>query len=355
MRVADDPPPSKELGALVRERMLAALPRGHEDPELERFYALKRDYPSRVGKTLRGRLVVISAAAHGAPDLRDALTVAAALELFQAWVLVHDDIEDGSEERRGAPALHRLVGVPVALNVGDAMHARMWRMLHSLLEPHGGPPSDESDRLGTARSVLEEFGAMVTRTATGQHLDLAYVEAGRFDVSEDEYLRMVTMKTAWYTVASPLRLGAMLAGVEPDPRLGAAGLDLGAAFQIRDDLLNLQDGADEHGYGKEALGDLFEAKRTLILAHLLSVVGAAEAAEVTARLAKVRDERTSEDVRFVLQLMLRHGSLTYAQEVADRLTASGLASLREALADAKRPSWAEALIAEVSGVADRSN
>ncbi|HZW99503.1 MAG TPA: polyprenyl synthetase family protein [Trueperaceae bacterium] len=350
VHATDEPLPSEVLGARVRDRMLAALPTTHEDPELARFYAHQRDYPNRGGKTLRGRTVVLSAAAHGAGDLGDAVTVAAALELFQAWVLVHDDIEDGSEERRGAPALHRLVGMPVALNVGDALHVHMWRLLHTLLATAEATP----ERTRTVRSVLDEFGAMVSNTAAGQHLDLSYVAAGRFDVSEEEYLRMVTLKTAWYTVASPLRLGALLAGERPDPRLGAAGLDLGGAFQVRDDVLNLAASADTPGYGKEALGDLYEAKRTLILAHLLANVSQDDRVDVTRRLSKPRAERSDEDVYRVLDLMRRHGSLEYAQAVADRLTERGLRTLGEALDEAPRPAWADALMDELSRVADRT-
>lgn len=344
----------EELSAAVRERMLRHLPDWHDVPELRRFYELQRDYPSRVGKTLRGRVLVLSAATHGADELDTALTVAAAIELFQAWVLVHDDIEDESEERRGSPALHRLVGVPIALNVGDALHAHMWGLLHTLLEePPAATTQQAADRSRLARSVFDEFGAMVTKTAMGQHLDLAWVEEGRFDVTEDEYRRMVTLKTAWYTVASPLRLGAMVAGVEPDPRLTDAGLDLGAAFQIRDDLLNLATDGSVPDYGKEALGDLFEAKRTLILTHLLGALSRSDAAAVTRRLALPRSERTLADARWVRELMESNGSLDHAQGVADRLTESGLGTLREALSRAASPKAAEVLIGELAAVADR--
>lgn len=380
MGVTDEPLLSEALAEAIRERMLGALP-GADDPELlaalprslpdgapgrsgsaraeaelARFTALKADYPARVGKTLRGRVLVLSAAAHGAGhDLEDAITVAAALELFQAWVLIHDDIEDGSEQRRGAPALHRLVGMPVALNVGDALHARMWRLLHSLVPGNGSEPSGAARSAGRARAILDEFGTMVTRTAAGQHLDLAWVAAGRFDVTEDEYLRMVTLKTAWYTVASPLRLGALVAGRTPDPRLTAAGLDLGAAFQVRDDVLNLAPREEAPGYGKEALGDLYEAKRTLMLAHLLATAQPEEAAGVTRRLAKPRAERTREDVSAVLELMRERGSLRYAQAAADRLASQGMETLRAALVEAPERAYADALLRELALVAARTS
>lgn len=312
--------------------------------ELERFHALLRDYPRRIGKTVRGRLVVLSARAHGAQTDEAAITVAAALELFQAWVLVHDDIEDDSETRRGEPSLHRLVGVPVALNVGDALHVYMWRLLHELL---GDPDVD-------ARAIIDEFATMIDRTAQGQHLDLSYVGKGRVDIGEEAYLHMVTLKTAYYTVVSPIRLGALLAGVEPDPAVARAGIDLGVAFQIRDDVLNLRPGSSgTAGYGKEFAGDLYEGKRTLIITHLLATASPADAAEVTRLLAGPRAARGEAAVKRLLALIDQHGSLEHAQQVAEERAAAGLSAMRSALARLPNAAAATRLLAILDSVALR--
>lgn len=316
-----------ELDAAV----LAALPQTHEVPEIAHFYELIRDYPERGGKRLRGQLVLLSAAAHGG-DYRQALPVAAALELFQNWVLIHDDIEDGSDERRGRPTLHRLAGMPIALNVGDALHVYMWRLLHG----------DACLALPRWREIIREFEAMILRTAEGQHLDLSWVAAERFDVSEGEYLTMVTLKTAHYTVIGPLRLGALCAGRSPDPQLTVLGKHLGVAFQIRDDVLNL---LPEMTTGKEFAGDLYEGKRTLILAHLLRHADPTEKAEIIARLAKPRNEKSEADVRVILGAIARHGSLDYAQAAAEREAAAGLAAL-----EALIPSLAEPAVTELTGL-----
>lgn len=300
-----------------------ALPQRHENPQLDAFYALVREYPARGGKRLRGELVLLSTAAHGG-DWQQALPVAAALELFQNWVLIHDDIEDDSEERRGLPALHRQVGMPVALNVGDALHVYMWQLLHRL----------EGFSQDTKASLLGEFEWIIQRTAEGQHLDLSWVAEQRFDVSADEYLAMVTLKTAYYTVVGPLRLGAICAGREPDARLSRAGCDLGVAFQIRDDVLNLLPSEGAAGavrYGKEFAGDLYEAKRTLILAHFFAHAGAEARAEVEASLAKARAEKTAEDISRVLVQLEQSGSLQYAQRQAEARAVTGLTKLRAAL------------------------
>ncbi len=293
------------------------LPGTHDDPELKRFYTLLRDYPERGGKRLRGLALLLSTAAHGAP-WQIGLGSAAALELFQNWVLIHDDIEDGSEERRGQAALHRQIGVPVALNVGDALHIYMWRTLL-----HGTYNSWERQR-----RILDTFETCISRTAEGQHLDLAWVEAGRFDVSESEYLEMVTLKSAYYTVVGPLVLGALAAGVEPDPELTQAGIDLGVAFQIRDDVLNLM---DDVSYGKEFAGDLFEAKRTLILAHFFEHAPETLREQARALLATPRERKSPDEVKRLAATLQSSGAVSYAQSVADARAASGMATLRRSL------------------------
>lgn len=316
-----------ELRSALQRAVLAPLPQHHERPELREFYALLRDYPSRGGKGIRGLVLLLSAEAHGASWQR-ALPVAAALELFQNWVLIHDDIEDDSEERRGAPALHKLAGLPIALNVGDALHVYMWDYLLSALEGHA-----------KRSEITREFVQMIHRTAEGQHLELSWIHAGRFDISEAAYLEMVTLKTAYYTVIAPLRLGALCAGVVPDARLEVAGRELGVAFQIRDDVLNL---LPSEGYGKEFAGDLYEAKRTLILVRLLATVDAASHQQLVAMLQKPRAARSAEDVKRILAQIHRSGALEYAQQVANRYAERGLAQLHAALAPlANAPAVAE--------------
>jgi len=315
------------------------LPASHPHPDLGRFYTLLRDYPRRGGKRLRGLALLLSTAAHGAP-WRSGLGVAAALELFQNWVLIHDDIEDDSEDRRGLPALHKQVGLPVALNVGDALHIYMWR---TLLE---SPFSSWEQQ----QQVLSAFEGIISRTAEGQHLDLSWVAEGRFDITEADYLEMVTLKSAHYTVMGPLTLGALCADAEPDPELREAGLELGVAFQIRDDVLNLM---DDISYGKEFAGDLFEAKRTLVLAHFFAHAAPALQDEVRHILAKPRPEKTHAEVTRVLLYLQGEGSLEYAQEVAETKATAGLGRLRGALAPLPDQAAVEAILNLLAEVALR--
>jgi geranylgeranyl diphosphate synthase, type II len=290
------------------------LPKTHVNPEIAGLYAMMREYPSRPGKMIRSKLLIASAIAHGA-TFEAALPLAAALELFQNWVLIHDDIEDDSDERRGKPALHRLFPIPLAINAGDALHIYMWQVVH---------------RSGIG-GAFEEFLEMIHRTAEGQHLDLAWVAKARWDLSPSDYLEMVRLKTARYTVVSPLKLGALAAGRTPDERLELAGLDLGVAFQIRDDVLNLE--GEFSSYGKEIAGDLFEGKRTLMLLHLLEQLDVPERRRIIALLEKPRPSKTTLEIEGILTLMRQHGSIAFAQSIAAEFETRGLELLTKALAD----------------------
>lgn len=329
-----------DVADALHAAVLAALPERHDDPDLDRFYALLRDYPARGGKRLRGRFVLAATEAHGG-DVDRAVAPAAALELFQNWVLVHDDIEDDSDERRGTPALHRQVGVPVALNVGDAMHVYMWALLLELRS------ADDFD----ADAIRSEFVRLIHRTAEGQHLDLAWVHEGRFQIDEADYLRMVTLKTSWYTVIGPLNLGAHASGRAPEPAFEAHGARLGAAFQIRDDVLNLTPDAST---GKEFAGDLYEGKRTLVLAHLFAHASVDEGAEAEALLARPRPSKRPEDVARLLALIERHGSLRHAQAVAEREAHAALGGLREAFSALPNRPAADRLLETLATLAHRT-
>ena len=304
------------LAREIQRVLLSVLPEPEaaERPELADYARLLRDYPERGGKMLRGQLVVLVARAYG--DDHAALEVAAALELFQNWVLVHDDIEDDSDERRGRPALHRIVPMPLALNVGDALHAAMWRLLVEA---------------GARRKVMAEFVELVERTASGQHLDLTWALEGRFDLTPDDYLAMVERKAAYYTGVAPLRLGALAAGTLPHPTFASAGLELGVAFQIVDDVLNLEGEAE--AYGKEIAGDLWEGKRTLILLDWLASAPAEERARAEALLRRPRAEKDPEEVAWLRRRLLASGAVARARERAEAMARDALGRLEAVFAE----------------------
>ncbi|AEV16922.1 Polyprenyl synthetase [Thermus sp. CCB_US3_UF1] len=305
-------PTPPEVRQALEAGLLAHL--HHPDPS---YQDLLQNYPRRGGKMLRGLLTVYAALAHGAP-WEGALWAGIALELFQNWVLIHDDIEDGSEERRGAPALHRLHPMPLALNAGDALHGEMWGLLvQGLREGHLSP------------RVLEEFHQVVRRTAYGQHLDLLWTLSGRLDLTPEDYVRMVAHKAAYYTAVAPLRLGALLAGQEPPPAYEEGGVRLGVAFQIVDDVLNLEGG---EGYGKEPAGDLYEGKRTLILIRFLQTSSPEERRRAEALLSLPREAKPEGEVRWLWERLLASGAVAWAKAEAGKLWAQGQEALWPQLA-----------------------
>jgi geranylgeranyl diphosphate synthase type II len=326
-------PEPQEVRRALLERLLKRLL--HPDPL---YQELLQDYPRRGGKMLRGLLTYYSALAHGAPE-EAALLAGEGLELFQNWVLIHDDIEDGSEERRGRPALHRLHPMPLALNAGDALHGEMWGLLAQ----------------GVARGVLGpgvllEFHQVVRRTAYGQHLDLLWTLTGRLDLTPEDYLRMVAHKAAYYTAVAPLRLGALLAGREPPPLYEEAGLKLGTAFQIVDDVLNLE---GDEAYGKERAGDLYEGKRTLILIRFLEEATLEERQRAMALLRLPREAKPEEEVRWLWERLLASEALAWAKGVAQRLKEEGLGALLPLLRALPNQEAARVLVGLLEALVER--
>jgi geranylgeranyl diphosphate synthase type II len=326
-------PEPQEVRRALLERLLKRLL--HPDPL---YQELLQDYPRRGGKMLRGLLTYYSALAHGAPE-EAALLAGEGLELFQNWVLIHDDIEDGSEERRGRPALHRLHPMPLALNAGDALHGEMWGLLAQ----------------GVARGVLGpgvllEFHQVVRRTAYGQHLDLLWTLTGRLDLTPEDYLRMVAHKAAYYTAVAPLRLGALLAGRKPPPLYEEAGLKLGMAFQIVDDVLNLE---GDEAYGKERAGDLYEGKRTLILIRFLEEATLEERQRAMALLRLPREAKPEEEVRWLWERLLASEALAWAKGVAQRLKEEGLGALLPLLRALPNQEAARVLVGLLEALVER--
>ena len=224
---------------------------------------LLADYPSRGGKMLRPAICLANARVFGGGSEPAARAAAACVEMLHNGLLIHDDIQDESELRRGRPTLHALHGVPLAINAGDALIFSAFTPLIEAVRPMGAD---------LARQVLDVSVAMARETAEGQALELGWRDRNITALGEADYLRMAMKKTARMGMIWPAQLGLIIGSEgRADPeRVVGFGYFLGAAFQIEDDLRNL---SADPGYGKEMNGDLFEAKRTLMLIHLCGVCG----------------------------------------------------------------------------------
>jgi geranylgeranyl diphosphate synthase type II len=160
---------------------------------------------------------------------------------------------------------------------------------------------------------------MYARTTEGQHIELGWAQNHKWDIRENDYYNMCQRKTAWYTCISPSWIGALTAGVDDNLRDAFIefGRDLGVAFQIQDDILNLI--GDTEKYGKEIGGDILEGKRTLVLIHLLENCAKAERDFISSSIDVVRKNKDIGVIGDVIKLMRKYGSIDYAASVSHEL------------------------------------
>ncbi|MHC4146313.1 MAG: polyprenyl synthetase family protein [Planctomycetota bacterium] len=263
---------------------------------LEKHWKMVVAYPERGGKYIRPGLLLLSAYASGG-DIGKAMTTAAAMEVSENWLLIHDDFEDHSLQRRGKPTLSELHGDEMAVNAGDHLHLIMWKIL---LENRNILENEK------AFEVADEMVRFLQTTCEGQYLELGWTRGGRI-VGEEEYFEMVDRKTGWYTIIGPLRLGALVAdnegALEPLVNFGHA---LGRAFQLHDDWLNVFSTKT----GKELGGDILEGKRTLLLARLVDCLERSGDGDNLDYVKKVysmtRDQKNDEMVKAIINLYEDH-------------------------------------------------
>ncbi|MDL4771139.1 polyprenyl synthetase family protein [Actinomadura xylanilytica] len=258
-------------------------------------------------------------------------TAAASLELLQASALIHDDVMDSSDTRRGRPSVHRRFeamhrendwpgaagrfGEGTAILLGDLCLAWSGEMFES--------SGLDADRLGAARTVYE---LMRTEVMCGQYLDM--LEGTRGPGSVETALRVVEYKSAKYTIERPLHLGAALAGATPEVpvALSGYGLPLGIAFQLRDDVLGVF--GDPAETGKPAGDDLREGKRTVLVALTAERADRVQAAALERRLGDPRLDRAGVDA--LRQIIEETGGLAACEAMIERYTAEAAAALESA-------------------------
>jgi geranylgeranyl diphosphate synthase type II len=314
----------------------------------EPLYEMLADYPFRTGKMLRPTMCVSVARAVGGMG-QSALTTAAALELYHNAFLIHDDIEDGSEARRGKETLHHMIGIPRAINVGDATNVLAVGLLLENLPLIG---------VSKTLDVLHEIELMAQQSVEGQAMELDWVATNASNLTDQDYFKMCVKKTCWYSFMTPCRIGLIVGHpsahakdlVEPLALVTRFGMVLGIAFQIQDDLLNLQ--GDIKLYGKEIGGDIYEGKRTLMLNHAIAHSSAADSQKIVEILALPREQKTPEQVEFIYELMQRCGSIDHGWNVA-RTLANQASEIFEKMDFLQRETPLRASEEGVSAVHDR--
>ncbi len=260
------------------------------------------------GKRLRPLLCLLTCQAAGG-DWHSALAIAAAIELTHNFSLIHDDIEDRSDERRGRAAVWRVWGLAQGLNAGDGMFV-LARLALDHLCRRGLPP----DKTCAISAVFDEATLSLCH---GQFLDLGFET--REDVSIEEYLEMVRGKTAALISAST-RIGAMMGTNDASVADAFAdyGENIGIAFQITDDILGIW--GDPRVTGKSAASDILDKKKSLP-----AIFGLQRSPAL--RAIYRREQLTPEDVARVLELLDSLDAREYSQGQADTFHAAALAAL----------------------------
>jgi geranylgeranyl diphosphate synthase type II len=318
------------LADAARARVEEGL-RGLDLPERPaELYAPVRYVFEGGGKRIRPVMLLLCAEAYGGAGALDrALPAALAVEVFHNFTLVHDDIMDHADERRGRPTVHRQWDESTAILAGDFLFGLAYDLL-------------ARTEVADVPALLKRFRVAVIRLCEGQAMDKAFERSGAVTVAA--YVDMIERKTAALVEAS-LEMGALIGGAGRGAvaRAAGAGRALGRAFQIQDDLLDLT--ADDDGWGKPVGGDLVEGKRTFLLLTALERSKGEEHDWFERALAGLRAEAVPE----ARERMERLGVLDAARGAVERDVAIGLAALQALPAGPA----AEALRAIASALAGR--
>jgi geranylgeranyl diphosphate synthase type I len=272
-----------------------------------------KDYICRKGKRIRPLLFVIGYLGFAKKPSPGLYRSALSMELLHDFLLVHDDIIDKSSTRRGKPSMHAMLnnylsayknvkfsGEDLAMVIGDVMYAMA---LHAFLSIKENPRQKEM--------ALKKFIDAAIYTGCGEFVELLYGAKGIDEIKKEDIYKIYDLKTANYTFASPLAIGATLAGA-PDKevnRLFRYGIYLGRAFQIQDDILGIFSKKKE--IGKSNLTDLQEGKLTLLIWYAYRQAGAKEKRAIKNILSKKNVVRT--DLLNMRKIISGSGALGYAR------------------------------------------
>jgi len=275
------------------------------------------------GKRIRPLLLLLSSEASGG-KWQDAIPAAAAVELLHNFSLIHDDIEDKSDFRRGRKTVWKFYNLPLALNAGDSLYSLSFLAMHRLAK---------SNNAKTLIQALEIFTQSCLSLTKGQHLDISFEDKN--SVTIEQYLEMIVGKTATL-LSSSAHLGSLIAGADPEIQktYQQLGLNLGLAFQIYDDLLGIW--GDPNKTGKSAASDLISRKKTLPILYGLQRRG---------EFAKLWDQAiTEQEVTALADLLHREGGYSFGKKQAEYYTDLALQSFKSTKAKGNAASDLEELI-----------
>jgi geranylgeranyl diphosphate synthase type I len=313
--------------AAVRERRQQVNDAIDEDlpmAEPERLYEASRYILEAGGKRLRPAVLLLTAEAladvdsadadyRAFPDLDggevDVMSAAVSIEVIQSFTLIHDDIMDDDDLRRGVPSVHREYDTETAILAGDTLYSKAFEIMLQT----GAPPE-------RALRAMRTLAETCTHICEGQAMDIDFETRG--DVVTDEYLDMVELKTAvLYAAAATLPALLLSADEETVEALYNYGVKVGQAFQIQDDVLDLTVPSED--LGKQRGSDLVEHKKTIITLH-----AAEHGVDIEGLLdADDPEDVTDEEVEAAVAELRDAGSIQYASDLAEDLVEEGKAHL----------------------------
>lgn len=249
------------------------------------------------GKMLRPALSLITAEAVGGQK-ENALKAGSAIELIHTFSLIHDDIMDDDDMRRGMPSVHKVWGDDVAILAGDTLFSKAFEMI---ITSNDTTPDQNNKALATVADAC-------LKICEGQALDMGFEE--RFDVTEDEYMEMIFKKTG-ALIAAATKAGAIMGGASQEviDAMYEYGRLIGLAFQIQDDYLDLA--SDEETLGKPIGSDIGKGKMTIIAIKGL-------ASDDSGRLLEILkdDENSQDDIDEAIEILSECGAIEYARNLA---------------------------------------
>ncbi|MEN6592899.1 MAG: short chain isoprenyl diphosphate synthase IdsA [Methanobacterium sp.] len=268
------------------------------DPE--NLYDASKHLIKAGGKKIRPALVLLTTEAVGG-NIEGAYKTAAAVELIHTFSLIHDDIMDEDEMRRGKPSVHTLWGEPMAILAGDVLFSLAFELV----------AQTQVDDV-PANRVIKALNTVVDaciKICEGQACDMSFEE--KFDVGESEYLNMIYKKTA-ALIAAATKSGAILGGgtAEQVEALSQYGELIGMAFQIQDDYLDVV--SDEEKLGKPVGSDVVEGKMTLMVVHTLSAASPEDKEELISILKSGNESNTQR----AIDIFNKYGSIDYTRDIA---------------------------------------
>ena len=284
-----------------------------QDRKPKQLYEASRHLPAAGGKRLRPFLTIRACEAAGG-KMKDAIPFAAALEILHNFTLVHDDVMDHDDLRRGKPTVHAKYGEPMAILAGDLLFAKVYQSVLDYAPAH----MSSDDVLRT----LQKMTDAIILLCEGQALDVSFPRAT--DVVENDYLFMIGGKTSALFRACA-EVGAIVAGapVEKVEALAKFAWDAGLAFQIYDDVLGIT--ADESKLGKPVGSDIREGKKTIIMIHALKH---ANNAQMDILKKAMSEGSNHESVEAAVKVLNELGSIEYAREQAQKYTESAIESIK---------------------------